>query len=312
MSELRGGGPLKSGCSFKFRYALFSVLVEVHDEHIIVKTSTKTQIIPRRELHSIYAPLVRGESFRELIVSYQQGRVMRRARIFSNLGEPQFERLLEGLRAEIPKERDLSQRPAGEAYRALGAQELSWVAVPLLMVGGILLFVLLACPYLIHGLEGEATSTPLSTLERSAEARASLSAHHLRLKGTLDLDHMIEGGPRSSGYELIAPLYSAPASARDPIPPAVLVRVSGRGDLNLSELQSREVFTGIKRSIFWEGISVRERKQLAARGVDLSSGPFLLELDVSPSDDLTLFLSLLTIMSVLTGGVWWSLKPASL
>lgn len=307
MSEAGRRG-LTEASVYQFRYALFSVLVEVRGELLLVKTSTKTEVVPRAALRLFYAPLIRGESYRELIIGYEHHGGMKRARVFSNLGEPQFDRLLADLSAELPTG-DLSKLPAADAYEQLGARELSWIAVPLLMLLGVALVAVLASPYLIHGLEGSATTVELSHLERSSEVRATLSAHHLVLTGHLDTGYMVNKGKRARGFELLAPLYSTEGEARLNHRPAVIALLAGSGDLDLTELAERSQFQGIKRSIFWEGLSVQERRRLTERGLDLSAAPFVLEVDVRPSDDLTLYLALLTILLSLTGGVWWSLKP---
>ena len=88
---------LTEGARYQFRYALFSVLVELRGAQLLVKTSTKTQIIPRDSMRSLYAPIIRGESYRELIISYSYRGKLKRARLFSNLGQAQFERLLTDL-----------------------------------------------------------------------------------------------------------------------------------------------------------------------------------------------------------------------
>ena len=300
----------KEGARYQFRYALFSVLVELQGAQLLVKTSTKTQIIPRASMRSFYAPIIRGESYRELIICYAYRGGLKRARLFSNLGQAQFERLLSDLSAELPHG-DLSSLPTHEAYERLGIRELSWVAVPSLMLIATALVALLASPYFLHGLEGEATAINLSALERSEEGHTSLDSYHISLEGSLELDFMVEAGQRARGYELFAPLYSQGSEARSARRPVVIAQLSGTGDLPLEVLRERVHFQGIRRAILWEGLSVKQRRDLVARGVDLSAEPFVLAVDATPSDDLTLYVTLLTMLLSITGAVWWSLKPSA-
>lgn len=297
----------KEDSRYQFRYALFSVLVELKGEYILVKTSTKTEIIPRHQMNCFYAPIIRGESYRELIIAYQAHGKLKRARIFSNLGEIGFDQFLCDLRQELPQG-DLSNLTPQNAYLRLGIRELSWVAIPSLMLLGTFLVALLASPYLLHGLEEKVTELDFIALEHSVDVKENISAHYISVQGILDLDHMIEKGRRARGYELIVPLYATQDSLHSNSP-VILVQISGSTDLQLDFLSKQRHFKGIKRSIFWEGLSVKERRQLQERGVNLSADPFLLELNVSPSDDLTLYSVLILILLGLTFGVWWSLKP---
>ena len=302
---------LQEGACYRFRYALFQVQAEVRGSQLLIKTSTKTEIVPLDSLRYLYAPIIRAESYRELVLAYEEGGRLKRARVFSNKGEAPFEQLLESLKELLPHG-DLSSLPAHEAYERLGSRELSWVAIPALMIAGIAFVALLASPYLIHGLEGPPVELTLAELER-AEPRAEMSAStHLIVSGRLDLNYMIQGQERERGYQLIAPLYSSASSdAARAARPAALVKLSGLGALKLDELSAQRRFQGLERSLLWEGLTVQERKRLTERGLDLSAEPLLLELGVSPTDDLSLYLSVLSLMSLLTFAVWRALKPVA-
>lgn len=315
MNNTRDDGALESGAPYEFRYALLSVLIEVKAGQLMMKTSTKVTLVPLDQLKAMYAPLKRGDHHRELVLAYERGGRLKRARVFANLHEPAFERLVSALKERLP-EGDLSHLPPAEAYAALGSVERPWVAVPALMLATTALVALLSAPLLLHGLDGPPTPLSLDALERGEVTLEELQSAHLKVEGVADTSQLAQVSDRPERLELLAPLYGERAyqayqQQKSALPPSrLIVKWSSRGELNLEALTTQRRFQGLLRVIAWEGLSVKERAALSTAGVSLAASPVLLELHITPRDELTLFLSLMGLLMLLTWGVWRALKPA--
>jgi hypothetical protein len=93
------------------------------------------------------------------------------------------------------------------------------------------------------------------------------------------------------------------------LPPKLIVKQSVKGSLDIEALSAQRSFQGLTRNIGWEGLTAQERRALSEAGLDLSTRPVLLELQASPSADLTLYLTLVGALLTLTLFVWLALKP---
>lgn len=301
--------------TFSFQHALLSALVEVRGETLIGKMSTRTVVVPLGALRAFYAPRVPYSPHRELVMAYEEGGRLKRARLFADVGSSGFEALVSYLRERSP-ELDLSHLKAQEAYAALGCKDAPWAALPLLMLGGVLLLALLAAPLLIHGLDrGEARLDGAALAERPEALRArldALSSLNLSLEGArLDLERaaLLEQGGRAS---LLAPVVPASADVTlnalpaHALPAHVIALWSGR-DLNLDALGARRSLRGVWRRVGWEGLSERQVARLREAGVQPASPFVLLEMDADPRDDLTVYVSLVVLSLGLTLVVWRAL-----
>ena len=306
---------MTSALTFSFQHALLSALVEVREDLLVGKMSTRTVVVPLKELRAFYAPRAPYAPHQELVLAYMERGRLRRARLFADVGAVGFEGLVSYLRARSP-ELDISHLAAQEAYRALGCSDRPWVTVPLLMLGGALLLAALAAPLLIHGLDrGEDLLEP-AALTLSAEGFSArltaLRSRNLRLEGAaLDLGRaaLLEEQGRSS---LLAPITPVDASSGpSPLPAAAptlaIALWSGRA-LDLEELGGRRALRGVWRGVGWEGLSAPQLARLRAAGVTPSAPHLLLELDADPADDLAVYLSLLCAALGVTVFVWRSLS----
>jgi hypothetical protein len=296
--------------TFSFQFALLSALVEVKGDTLIGKMSTRTVVVPLPALRAFYAPRPPHSPHRELVLAYEVGGRLRRARLFADAGASGFEALVSYLRARSPA-LDLSHLGPQEAYEALGCRDAPWVVAPLLMLGGVLLLALLASPLLIHGLDRGEARLEAAALSLSAEALNArlhaLPSRNLIIDGAR-LDVTRASLSHSDGrMSLLAPVV--PARAEGPAEPPVhaIALFAGRA-LDLDALGARREVRGVWRGVGWEGLSERQLARLREAGVALTPPVVFIELDAEPRDDLTVYVSLLAVSLGLTLVVWRALS----
>jgi|GEM_PF-2410280 len=298
--------------SFSFQHAFLSTLVEVRGDVLIGKTSTRTSVVPLNALRAFYAPRAPRAAHRELVLAYEEGGRLRRARLFADAGDAGFEGLVGFLRARAP-ELDISRLPAREAYEALGCRDAPWVAVPLVMLGATLLLAALASPLLLHGVDRGAARLAGAALGEDAAALGALlralPSRNLTLdNAALDVTRaaLLEEAGRVS---LLAPIVPLDAAAR-PRPDAPVVALglwSGRR-LDLEALGARRALRGVWRGVGWEGLSAPQRARLKDAGIVPAEPHLLLELDANPAGDLLVYVSLVGFSFALTALVWGALR----
>ncbi|MEZ4473942.1 MAG: hypothetical protein R3F60_24780 [bacterium] len=150
--------------TFSFRYAVFTVHVELDAERLSARTGLRTTLLPVPRLEHLWVKRERGADHEELLLTWRTARGrQRRVRIFADRGEPAFHGLVEALVAARP-EIDRRDQPAGEAYRLAGARELEWVVLPAIMVVGLALVAFLLSPLLRHGMDGGFVEVPVERL----------------------------------------------------------------------------------------------------------------------------------------------------
>ena len=305
---------MTSTLTFSFQHALLSALVEVREDVLVGKMSTRTVVVPLGALRAFYAPRAPYAPHRELVLAYEERGRLRRARLFADVGSLGFEGLVSFLRARSP-ELDISHLGAQEAYLALGCSDRPWVTVPLLMLGGALLLAALAAPLLVHGLDGGEERLEPAALTLSAEgfsARlAALRSRNLLLEGAaLDLGRaaLLEEQGRSSLLAPVVPAESLLGPSPSSAAPVLAVALwSGRA-LDLEDLGGRRALRGVWRGVGWEGLSAPQLARLRAAGVTPATPHLLLELDADPADDLAVYLSLLCVALGVTALVRRSLS----
>lgn len=277
---------------FRFRFTLFVVDAKIEDDRLEAKTGIKTISVPLSRLQHLYVHTPRDAQVSELLLSYLHKGRLKRVRLYSDPGEPNFERLVKALLARRP-DIDIGHLEVHEAYVRLGSRELEWLVIPAVMGLGVLIVTLLFAPMLIHGFDGGHTEVTVAQL---AEGE-SLDTHHLTVVGRADVKRMVRIDPRPGVEQrrvgVWMPLVAEGAPPEAPVDVILETRIDPD---TLDEFAAAEKHQGILRNIWWEGLDGAQKKTLIASGIQLSSDVKLFHEGVRPRDELTLSLSIVGFM----------------
>jgi hypothetical protein len=276
----------------------------IENEKLVAKTGIKTIEVPIARLQHLYVHHPRDAQLVELLLSYVHKGRLKRARIYSDPGQANFDRLVKMLLTRRP-EIDISHIDVHQAYVRMGSRELEWVVIPAVMGVGLLIVTILFAPMLLHGFDRGHAEVTVSQLASGVP----LDTHHLTVIGTAQVERLVRADTRQEAHQKRAvvwvPLVS-PGSPPDTPADVILESRIGPGDLEA--LGEADRFQGLLRNIWWEGLDGAQRKALIAGGVRLSSDPKLLAHRVTPRDELTIsamivgFLSLILI--IVTRVLW--------
>ena len=314
---------------YRFRYTLFRVEVEIKEDLCIAKMGIKTEVIPLKKIVYFFHHKPLNQDQRELVIAYRGAKegTLKRARLFADVGEDDFDEFIERIRWEAP-DGDLSHLSDSEAYRLMGSRELAWVTLPGIMMLGILFFALGGSPLLIHGLDQGETLLETAHLyqlynagdegaQRAESYIEKLTSHTVRLEGTLDLDRSwskIEARGGSPMHTLFTPLYplSWSPQQRAQTPAILILSVRMTSKVDPQHLGQQTSFKGILRNIGWESLSDTAKRGLIAAQVPLISSPLLIDVDAHPKSDLILFSLVVGFLMFITAIVFLYLRPSSL
>ncbi|MEE2644753.1 MAG: hypothetical protein VYD19_07450 [Myxococcota bacterium] len=295
---------------FEFRYTIFSQRAELSERQLIVKSSTRTTIVPLAGIELLWLGISEGNEQQELLIAYRDlKRRLKRARVYADLEEPGFAALIDAL---IRRQPEIDQRALSreDAYARSGAQALSWLALPTLMGLGILTLAVGLSPLLRHGLDRGERTLSLQTLIDAPKGES----RNLKLSSFEPLDpyQIREVSAQGGDAELIRLWIPVrPKGAPLALESQVILSLKGYDDASIqAQLQSEHV-DGVLRDIWWEGLSAGRRQQLTDQGLRITVPALLVEVGAKPRHDLTLFFLLIGALSLLTGAVWSYLRPAS-
>ncbi|MCA9537266.1 MAG: hypothetical protein KC620_00175 [Myxococcales bacterium] len=277
---------------FRFKYSVFTVDVRFDGPILLARTGVRTVTAPLERLSALYVR-TEGDSS-ELVLAWRtdKGR-HKRARIFADAHEPEFARLVDALLARKPGI-DLRGLSPAKAYAQMGARELDGVVLPAVMAVAMLLVAFMFGPLIVHGFDrdhAEVTIEQLASGERPA-------TDNLSVRGKLALEHGLID-PGKSGGEGSVWLPLVPEGWTPEAPVAVVLHAQGRVTADLDALVARDVYSGIVRDVWWEGLDDRRVRALAERGVRLADAPLLLDYGATPGADLGIVGVVLGLMALI-------------
>lgn len=303
---------------FTFQFTILEVSALVKHHQLVVRFGMKVNVVPLDRLRFLYRRELKDRDVTEITIAYssQPNRRdrLKRARIYSNRGQKGMEELWSFLLWSHP-ETNISHYPLREAYHTMGTRDLPWLAVPSVMSLGIVLVALAGMPLLLHGLDRGEVSVTAADVYQNPMLLDQPTSHNIKILGRAELSQtarLQDGQGEYAEFKYFSPLY--PASEKAPsastIARVILQYPKKEADTLIS--QSTQAYQGTLRSIGWEGLGDQTRRLLESQGVLLGPSVFLIELGVTPADDLTIYLSLLGALSLITLITTLYLKPPRL
>lgn len=252
---------------FRFRYALFTIDARLDAERLVARTGVRTIAAPIPALQHLWVGGARFQDHSELVLSYRTRKGgLKRVRLFADKGAPGFDALVAALLALRP-EIDIRGLPPAAAYQRMGSRNLEWVALPLLMAGGLALLVGLLMPMLIHGADPPAVERPVEALAEGAP----LPTRNLTLVGAPQLQFAAHGeapAGRAGPARLWVPLVGPGWTPTTPV--SVVMEVALKPDQDPVVRLAGDRYTGVVRDVLWEGVAPSTRRDLVAAGVILA------------------------------------------
>ena len=304
---------LNSDQTYLFRYTIFEVEVLIKREHLFAKMGMKTHVVPLQHLCAIYRRDLKSQGIYELTIAFKKEGRLKRARLYADKGEEGFDSLFSYLQWLKP-ESDISHLPETEAYAQMGSRDLPWIVIPSLMALGVLLLALIGAPLLIHGLDQGVWIMDVNEVYQSPEQLNDPPSRNVTFAGLLDLDRafrMIEGKGVDQKVHIIAPLFPTKDPEVTTRSAVTLVSLRGRGLEQLDHIKSGKSAQGVLRNVWWEGIGEQAKRGLKEQGVSLSPHATLIEVGVTRRDDLNVYLSFVSLFSLVTALAALYLKPVN-
>lgn len=310
---------LESDPTYTFRYTLFDVIVQLKKNHLIAKMGMKTYVIPIDSIELIYKRHIKHQSVFELTIAFRRDKKLKRARLYSDPHQEDFEALWAELLWLRPHA-DISMLNPKEAYAKMGSHDLPWIAVPSVMICGVLLLAVIGAPLLIHGTDRGQWKLELSEVYQKPELLKNPKSYNVSVAGSAAMDHsltLVEGKGVDTQTHIILPLYplnsnslaetqEEPKRDRELL---VALSLRGKGLSRLDQIREGKAVDGILRSIWWEGLGHQAKRGLIDKGVKLSPDLVLIEVGVKRRDDLQIYLMFISILLGVTLLVALYLKP---
>ena len=297
---------------YHFRYNIFNVEIEFKDNQLTVQMGIKVHVINLDTLFAVYRRDLKSQAASELTLAYRHKNKIKRARIYADLGETEFELFCQNLK-RIKRGIDISDLPQRQAYEHMGSKDQPWLVVLALMGLSIILLSVLGLPLLLHGLDHGKWSVSINDIYQNPSLLNQPPSRNLSFSGQLDLSQaltIIEGHGEDAQKQIIAPIYPTKPQKRVETV-LVLVSLKGRSITKLKSLQKGEVNQGVLRNIWWEGLGEQNKLKLRAKGLSISEQTVLIEMGITRRDDLQLYLSFIIILSLFTAVTVLYLKPVT-
>lgn len=293
--------------TFRFRYTLYMVDARLDDHQIVVKTGIRTVAAPFAGLRQLYVVRAPGRDDVELLLGYVDARGrQRRLRAFADRDQPGFDQLVEAILARRP-EIDIRHLSVSEAYRRTGSKEMEGVALPVVMLLGVLVVAVLFGPMLVHGFDrGHAEVTLAQLIAGDLPDTRNLVVTEAR--AAIDEAVQAQAGADAKLQTVTAyiPLVSPERVPGELV--RVVLEVRGLKAAAFDELAGVRRFPGVLRDVWWEGLAQRTRKAFDERGVALADEVRLVQYRADGRQDLALAGGVLGLMLLLIAGVWWVLR----
>lgn len=288
---------------FRFQYTVFPVDARIVSRRVEVRAGVRTHAAPLERLQHLYVHDDGGRGTSELILSFAApGGRLKRIRVFSDVGEPAFQALIDALLSERP-EIDIRHLDRSAAFARMGSQERDLTVMAALMGAVLVAMAVMFLPMLIHGLDGGAAEVPVEALERGERP----DTRNVTVQGRPLVDRMVlaevETDPPPDTVTGWIPLVSPSWTPERPV--KVVLELRGKGPDALIAVGERTVFRGMIRDVLWEGLSDRRRRAFTDQGVPLDPEVLVIDVGAEPEHDLTLALSVLGLMAlILVGSLW--------
>ena len=297
---------------YQFRYTLFRVIVVLKSNQFAIQIGIKAYVINLNDLFAIYRRDLKSQGVSELTLAYKHNKKIKRARIYADKGEEEFEAFHQDLKKLKPGI-DISDLPEKKAYAQMGTQDQPWLVVLGLMGCSVILLAILGLPLLIHGLDqGEWTVTS-DDIYQNPSILDQAPSRNLNFSGRLNLKKaliIVEGKGDDEQKQIIAPMYPTDKQLSS-LPALILVSIKGRALKRVSSLEQGKVNQGILRNIWWEGLGETNKLKLKEGGLNISQQAVLIEMGITQRDDLQLYLGFIAILSFFTTITVLHLKPAT-
>ncbi|MCB9523760.1 MAG: hypothetical protein H6702_10355 [Myxococcales bacterium] len=293
---------------FEFQHAVFNVAAVLDAERLIVRVGMKTVVAPIARLQHLHVLSGAREDAQELLLTYATPKgKLKRARIFSDRGEPGFDHLVAALLARRP-DIDIRGLPQAEVWERVGAKPLEWVVLPLVMAVGWLVLAVLFAPMLVHGLDGGHAQVTVAEL-----TAAHPGTRNLTVIGRPVPEASVQvQAPDTGQTRLWMPLVGPGWQPGDPV--TVVLRARYLTAARLDAVLAADRHAGMLRDLLWEGLEGKRRAELLAKGVRLAPTVRLVELGATPRTDLLAALGVLGFLALIIAGATWALwrrrKPA--
>lgn len=292
---------------FAFRYTVFNVAATLDDTHLHARSGIRTVVVPIARLQHLYVRDERHTDHVELLLTHHdaKGR-LKRSRLFADKKEAGFEAMIEALLARRPQA-DVRHLSASAAYQLSGSKEMEWLALPVVMLLGWVILAMLFSPLIRHGFDdGEATVDAAVFGEP-----LTLTTRNLTVHGRLVPTSALKGNgqkaaintPAGDGNTDVWWVPLVPAEWKPGEAVHVVLKVRRQSMTDLQQLAQGEMFAGILRNIWWEGLSERRHAAFHKRGVALAPNAVLIEHQASRQADLVISLGLLGGLLALIGTV---------
>ena len=297
---------------YHFRYSIFNVELEFQETQLVVQMGIKAHVINLTTLFALYRRDLKSQGISELTLAFKHKNKIKRARIYADRGEAEFDAFVDALKALKPNI-DISDLPEKKAYEHMGSQDQPWLVILGLMSFSIVLIAILGLPLLLHGLDHGQWKLPLAEVYQNPKLLNQGPSRNLIFSGHLDLEQaltLIEGKGDEQQKQIVAPLYPKAVQSKKQ-PAVVLVSLKGRALKHLNSLQQGQVQQGILRNIWWEGLGEQTKLKLKEKGVKISDQSVLIEMGITQRDDLQLYLSFILALSLFTTIAVLYLKPVN-
>ncbi len=287
--------------TFRFNYVVFGVVATLDDARLIVRTGMKTVVAPIDRLQHLHVLRGPEREADEVLLTYttSSGK-LKRARVFSDRGEPAFEALVAALLARRP-DIDIRGLPLAEVWQRVGTRPMEWAVLPVIMALGWVVVAVLFSPLLRHGFDQGHATVPVAALAQGAPGTRNLTVQgRVLLEGAVQRTETTRGGAHT---QLWAPLVGPDWQPGDPVD--VVIEARRLTGAQLDALLAAEAHTGILRDLFWEGLGGRQRADLLGKGVRLKRDVRLVEVGAEPATDRAIALGVLGFLGLMWAAVTW-------
>lgn len=291
---------------FEFRYTVFTVTARLDDRRIEVRAGVRTSAATLERLQHLHVHTDPERGVEELLLSYAApGGRLRRIRVFADVGEPGFARLVDAL-VDARPDVDIRHLDRRQAWDRTGSRELDRWVLPGMMAVAIAGLAIVFAPRLMHGFDGPRITIAAADLARGDRP----PTRHLLVEGRAVVDEALFADqdpdritePTTAWLPLVGPEWRSGA----PVGVVLEVRNRTRGDI--LAVGEAEQFSGLLRDIAWEGLEGRRRAAFEKKGVRLTPDVALIEYGASPGADVAIALGVVGLLSVMMLGVMLALR----
>jgi len=290
---------------YTFQYTVLGIEANLEGNQLSVKQGIRNFQLAVSEIQMMWMGKMPPGDFLELvIVTKNAAGKEKKFRFYSNDGEQGLKDLVDELARQRPSAdlRSLSREEAFARMKTADTAKLAFWAVPFIIVG-----VLAAgtSPFLIHGLDkGSAVVSADDLKAGNNSGTRNLTVQGRALNQGLEESSTRKGKTTVRMYfPVVGPDY------QEGQPVHLLVQTGNLTEAELNEVLGKNEFQGVLRNVLWEGPSGKQVKFFQSEySLAMADNVMLLELGASTSNDLYIFIAILTVTFVIMAGVMIVLK----